>query len=147
MKVEPLNSTAVNVSWTPVTLLETDYIITIHYTLVGRTKHQSSSGENFILLLLYTQLSCFFNTGSVNVSAGSSSGVVGGLMTGEQYQFSVSITVPGNGRTYTGPVSDPSDPFTVVEPSTGGEYTKPLTFQDMQMNKVCKHVSLILSPT
>ena len=59
----------------------------------------------------------------MNVSAGSFSGVVGGLMTGEQYQFSVSITVPGNGRTYTGPVSDPSDPFTIVEsPSTGGEY-------------------------
>ena len=61
----------------------------------------------------------------MNVSAGSSSGVVGGLMTGEQYQFSVSITVPGNGRTYTGPVSDPI-PFTVVEPPTpqpaGGEY-------------------------
>ena len=65
----------------------------------------------------------------MNVSAGSSSGVVGGLMTGEQYQFSVSITVPGNGRTYTGPVSDPSDPFTVTEPpSTGGEYNKTLTF-------------------
>ena len=65
----------------------------------------------------------------MNVSTGSSSGVVGGLITGEQYQFSVSITVPGNGRTYTGPVSDPSDPFTVAEPlSTVREYNKTLTF-------------------
>ena len=85
-------------------------------------------------------------TGSVNVSAGSSSGMVGGLMTGEQYQFSVSITVPGNGRTYTGPVSDPSDPFTVIEPpSTGGEYnTKPLSFPYMQTHKV---VNIYLSLT
>ena len=68
----------------------------------------------------------------MNVSAGSSSGVVGGLMTGEQYQFSVSIAVPGIGRTYTGPVSDPSDPFTITEPpSTVGEYTKPLTIPYM----------------
>ena len=50
VSVAALNSTAVNVSWTPVTLPETDYIITIHYTLVGRTKHQNSSGENFIYL-------------------------------------------------------------------------------------------------
>ena len=44
-----LNSTAVNVSWTSLTLPETDYIITIHYTLVGRTKRQSGTGKNFNL--------------------------------------------------------------------------------------------------
>ena len=59
----------------------------------------------------------------MNVSAGSSSGVVGGLMTGDPYQFSVSITVPGNGRTYTGSMSDPSDPITITElPCTCSEY-------------------------
>ena len=58
----------------------------------------------------------------MNVSAGSSSGVVGGLMTGEQYQFSAFLTVPGNGVVYTGPVSDPSDPVTVTDPLTGGEH-------------------------
>ena len=74
----------------------------------------------------------------MNVSAGSSSGVVGGLMTGEQYQFSVSVTVPGNGRTYTGPVSDPSA-FTVVEPPSGGEYPY------IQTHKVCDIVIMSLT--
>ena len=49
VRVEALNSTAVNVSWTPVTLQETDYIITIHYTLVFQVlggQSSSSSGEN-----------------------------------------------------------------------------------------------------
>ena len=77
----------------------------------------------------------------MNVSAGSFSGVVGGLMTGEQYQFSVSITVPGNGRTYTGPVSDLSDHFSITEPpSTGGECTKLLNFPYIQTRKVRKHI-------
>ena len=54
--MEALSSSAVNVSWTPVTLPETDYIITIHYTLVGRTKRQSSSGENLFTFIIYTTL-------------------------------------------------------------------------------------------
>ena len=83
------------------------------------------------------RLSCFLYTGSVNVSVGSSSGVVGGLMTGEQYQFSVSITVSGNGRTYTGPVSDPIDPITVAE-STGGEY-----IPNQQPFHVFKHLKFV----
>ena len=32
--MEALNSTAVNVSWTPVTLLDTEYHYTVHYTTV-----------------------------------------------------------------------------------------------------------------
>ena len=40
-------------------------------------------------------------------------------MTGEQYQFIVSVTVSGGGRTYTGPVSNPTDPFTVRAIPTG----------------------------
>ena len=55
----------------------------------------------------------------MNVSAGSSSGVVGGLMTGEQYQFSVSVIVSDGGIIYTGAMSDLTDPFTFVEPSIG----------------------------
>ena len=55
----------------------------------------------------------------MNVSAGSSSGVVGGLMTGEQYQFSVSITVSDGGNIYTGAMSDLTDPFTFPGPSSG----------------------------
>ena len=35
VRVEPLNNTAVNVSWTPVTIQETDHIFTIHYTVVS----------------------------------------------------------------------------------------------------------------
>ena len=47
--VVALNSTAVNVSWTPVTLLETEYHYTVHYTAVEGTKRQSSSGESIML--------------------------------------------------------------------------------------------------
>ena len=46
------------------------------------------------------------DTGTVNVTDGSFSGVVGGLMTGEQYQFSVSVTVLHGGHLYTGPLSN-----------------------------------------
>ena len=60
------------------------------------------------------------------MSAGSSSGVVGGLMTGEQYQFSVSVAVSVGGRTYTGPVSNQTDFFTAA-PSTGGKWLHCLT--------------------
>ena len=128
-----LNNTAVNVSWTPVTIQETDHIFTIHYTAVGGTKRQSSSGKNFektsspLVTCTHLKLSCPA-AGTVNVTAGSSSGVVGGLMTGEQYRFSVSVTVSGSGRTYTGPVSNPSDPITVrAPPSDNGEYNNILT--------------------
>ena len=125
VRVEPLNNTAVNVSWTPVTIQETDHIFTIHYTAVGGTKRQSSSGENLVTCT-HLKLSCSA-AGTVNVTAGSSSGVVGGLMTGEQYQFSVSVTVSGSGRTYTGPVSAPSDPFTVTAPPSGDGESEPNT--------------------
>ena len=80
-----LNNTAVNVSWTPVTIQETDHIFTIHYTAVGGTKRQSSSGKNFektsspLVTCTHLKLSCPA-AGAVNVTAGSSSGVVGGLL-------------------------------------------------------------------
>ena len=73
-----LNNTAVNVSWTPVTIQETDHIFTIHYTAVGGT---NSSGKNFektsspLVTCTHLKLSCPA-AGAVNVTAGSSSGVV-----------------------------------------------------------------------
>ena len=60
--MEALNSTAVNVSWTPVTLLDTAYHYTVRYTAVQGTKRQSISGESFVLfhsmiLLFYYRFS------------------------------------------------------------------------------------------
>ena len=46
VRVVALSNTAVNVSWTPVTIQETDHIFTIHYTVVGGTKRQSSLSKN-----------------------------------------------------------------------------------------------------
>ena len=93
VKVEILNSTAVRIFWTPVNLPVVDHY-TVHFAAVSRIRRECDRGR-------------------FNVTAGSSSGVVGGLMTGEQYQFSVSVTVSGGGQYYTGPVSDPTDPVTV----------------------------------
>ena len=93
MNVEVLNATAVRLFWSPINLSVVHHY-TIYYTLLRRGRQSES--------------------GTVNITAGSSSGVVGGLMTGEQYQFSVSVTVSGGGQYYTGPVSDPTDPVTVA---------------------------------
>ena len=85
--------------------------------LKGQSFKASLVKDLYVISL--SQIILFF-TGSVNVSAGSSSGVVGGLMTGEQYQFSVSITVcDGTGNIYTGAMSDLTDPFTFPGSSSG----------------------------
>ena len=89
-----VNDTAVRIIWTAISLAIVDYY-TVHYTAANERRSQCDRG-------------------SVNVSAGSSSGVVGGLITGEQYQFSVSVTVSGNEITYTGPANNLTDPFTVA---------------------------------
>ena len=81
--------------WSPVNLPIAVYNYTIHYTAVDMRIRESDSG-------------------TVVAMAGSSSGVVSGLMTGEQYQFSVSVTVSGSGRTYTGLEGNTTEPFTVV---------------------------------
>ena len=78
--MKALNSTAVNVSWTPVTLLDTQYHYTVHYTTV---------------------------CGIVNVSfpssaSSQSSGVVSGLQEGLKYQFSITVTLYVNHAMYTG---------------------------------------------
>ena len=74
----PLNSASVRVSWTPVNLTVV-YHYTVHYTTV--------SGSN----------------GTVTFPDTVSSGVVSGLQGGQQYQFSVTVTLNVSGELYTDP--------------------------------------------
>ena len=76
--VVALNSTAVNVSWTPVTLQETVYHYTVHYTTVSQ-----------------------YGTTNNSYPASASSGVVSRLQEGQQYQFSVTLTFNVSGAIYT----------------------------------------------
>ena len=75
--VATLSSTSVRVSWTPVNLTVVDHY-TVHYTTVG--------GVN----------------GIVSFPANFSSGVVSGLQGGQEYWFSVSVTLNVNGELYIG---------------------------------------------
>ena len=77
VSVTPINSTSVRVSWTPVNLTVM-YHYTVHYTTVG--------GVN----------------GTVTFPDTVSSGVVSGLQGGQQYQFSVTVTLNISGELYTG---------------------------------------------
>ena len=95
MKAIPFNGSAVVVSWTPVGLPVAHYCTIYTNTTTGANRRQSHSD-------IVTVRSC-----------GAS--IVSGLRTGQQYQFSVSVTVIGNGQSYTGLVSNPSDPITVGE--------------------------------
>ena len=77
--MEALNSTAVNVSWTPVTLLDTEYHYTVHYTT----------------------MCCSFNA----IYPANASFAV--LLTSEmqermQYQFSVTVTLNASEIFYSG---------------------------------------------
>ena len=72
-----LSSTAVRVSWTPVNLPVVDHY-TVHYTTVG--------GVN----------------GTVTFPVSASSGVVSGLQEGQQYQFSVTVTLNVTGKLFAG---------------------------------------------
>ena len=84
MSVELLNSTAVRVTWTPLNLPEVEHY-TVHYSIV--------------------------NSGSIDAvmfPASVSSGVVSGLLAGQQYQFSVSVTLSVAGHTYN---STPGTPL------------------------------------
>ena len=67
----------VMVSWTPVNLSVVDHY-TVHYTTVG--------GVN----------------GTLTFPASASSGVVSGLQEGQQYQFSVTVTLNVNGELFSG---------------------------------------------
>ena len=74
-----LNSTAVNVSWTPVTLpAAVEYHYTVHYTTVSQ-----------------------YGTTNNSYPASASSGVVSRLQEGQQYQFSVTLTFNVSGAIYT----------------------------------------------
>ena len=78
VSVTPLNSTSVKVSWTPVNLTVM-YHYTVHYTTVGGV------------------------SGTVTFPDTVSSGVVSGLQRGQQYQFSVTVTLNVSGELYTDP--------------------------------------------
>ena len=88
-----MNSSSVRVTWTPLNEPVVDHY-TVHYTRVGsgRMKKQVDSG-------------------TASFSASASSGVVSGLQEGQQYQFSVSVSISVNGQTYT---STPGEPVTAM---------------------------------
>ena len=85
--VNPLNNTAVRVTWTPLNLpVPVVDHYTVHYSSIvnggsGRRRRQTDSG-------------------SVTFPASVSSGVVSGLLGGQQYQFSISVTLSVGGQLY-----------------------------------------------
>ena len=85
----PLNSTSVRVSWTPVNLAVV-YHYTVHYTTVGGV------------------------SGTVTFPDTFSSGVVSVLQGGQQYQFSVTVTVNIGGELYTGLPDNTLPPITCM---------------------------------
>ena len=94
-----VNSTSVRVTWTPLNLPVVDHY-TVHYSSIvnggsGRRRRQTDSG-------------------SVTFPASVSSGVVSGLLGGQQYQFSVSVTLSVGGHTYTGVPDTPLSTVTGV---------------------------------
>ena len=100
----PLNSTSVRVSWTPVNLTVV-YHYTVHYTTVGGV------------------------SGTVTFPNTVSSGVVSGLQGGQQYQFSVTVTLNISGEFYTDP------PDYTLPPLTGKKsYIALATYDTKQTN-------------
>ena len=82
-----LNSTSVMVSWTPVNLTVV-YHYTVNYTTMGVVN------------------------GTVTFPSTVSSGVVSGLQGGQQYQFSVTVTLNISGELYTGSHNNTQQPIT-----------------------------------
>ena len=83
------------VTWTPLNEPVVDHY-TVHYTLVGsggRRRRQVSSGVG-------------------TFPASVSSGVVSGLQEGQQYQFSVSVSLLIDGQTYTSTPGEPVNAMT-----------------------------------
>ena len=72
VSVESASYTAVRVTWTPLNLPVVDHY-TVHYSIVNGGRQS--------------------NSGTVNYPASVFSGVVSGLFGGQQYQFSVSVTL------------------------------------------------------
>ena len=88
VSVESSSNTAVRVSWTPLNL-PVVFHYTVHYSILNSGRQS--------------------NSGSVTFPASVSSGVVSGLMGGQQYQFSVSVTLSVDGVLY---MSVPGPPLT-----------------------------------
>ena len=88
MAADTVNSTAVRVTWTRLNEPVVDHY-TVHYSRVnggsGRRRRRQVDSER-----------------TVTFPASASSGVVSGLQEGQQYQFSVSVTLIIGGQTYTG---------------------------------------------
>ena len=94
-----MNSSSVRVTWTPLNKPVVDHY-TVHYTRVDSGRSGQIGSE------------------TVTFPASASSGVVSGLQEGQQYQFSVSVSISVNGQTYTSP---PGEPVTAM---TGTYFTK-----------------------
>ena len=93
-----VNSTAVNVFWTPVHLSVVDHY-TVHYSRgSGRRRRQVVSE-------------------TVTFPASTSSGVVTGLQEGQQYQFSVTVSLLIDGNIFN---STPGTPLTAMTGNMSG---------------------------
>ena len=88
LSVESSSNMAVRVIWTPLNLPVVDHY-TVHYSIVNGGRQS--------------------NSGTVTFSASVSSGVVPGLLEGQQYQFSVGVTLSVGGVLY---MSVPGPPLT-----------------------------------
>ena len=87
-----MNSSSVRITWTPLNQPEVDHY-TVHYIRVGSGRSSQIGSE------------------TVTFPLSASSGVVSGLQEGQQYQFSVSVSLTVNGQTYT---SAPGEPVTAM---------------------------------
>ena len=89
-----LNNTAVQAMWFEVQSSHLDHY-TVHYysdpAQNGRRKRQN-------------------NEEMVEFSAGTCSGVIGGLEEGQKYLFSLAVTVNINGKTFEGQSTEPAAP-------------------------------------
>ena len=94
VSVDPVNSTAVTVTWISTSLNGSvvDHY-TVHYSRLDGSGNFACSSRTVIF------------------PASASSGVVSGLQEGQQYQFSVSVSLLIDGQTYT---STPGDPFNAM---------------------------------
>ena len=95
VSVDPVNSTAVSVTWISTSL---NGSVVDHYTV-----HYSRLDGSGVF-------ACSSRT--VTFPASASSGVVSGLQEGQQYQFSVSVSLLIDGQTYTSTPGEPVNAMT-----------------------------------
>ena len=96
VSVDQVNSTAVNVTWISTSLNES---VVDHYTV-----HYSSLNGSGI-----------FSSETVTFPASASSGVVAGLQEGQQYQFSVSVSISVNEQIFNSTPGEPKIFFTGIQ--------------------------------